>query len=67
METSENIMSATGYVSHAFYVSPNTFLSSGVTVFSNFSNIMRLKFIPTSSLKQVGGLYMTLQYIVNDF
>jgi len=43
METSENIVSATGYVSHAFYASPNTFLSSGVTVFSNFSNIVRLK------------------------
>ena len=43
METSENIVSATGYVSHAFYTSPDTFLNLGVTVFSNFSNIMGLK------------------------
>jgi hypothetical protein len=67
METSENIVSATGYVSHAFCASPNTFLSLVVTIFSNFSNIMRFKFIPTSCLKQVVGLYLMLQYIVNDF
>jgi len=54
MDTLENIMSATRYVSHAFYTSLNTLLSSGVTVFCSFYNIMRLH------------IYSNLQFNTNE-
>jgi hypothetical protein len=69
METLKNIVLATRYVSHAFYASLNTLLSSSVTVFCNFYNIMRLHIYPNLQVNKNEGFVfdvaVTLEMIFN--